>query len=188
MMKKLLILMLVLGLASFANAAILTEISYNGQTNGTENTMEVTIHPSDTVTIDIYNPGGNGMNDRNFTDYLDFQYPSEGCYSLSGAVAGPAYGDFNGGISFVHHGADDYDEYTVIQSWKPTTNPPDIAGAIFLVNMHCEKAPNTVYVTLYDTRVNGGNDIMDTLIIHQVPEPMTLTLLGLGGLLLRRRK
>ena len=27
-----------------------------------------------------------------------------------------------------------------------------------------------------------------TVVIHEVPEPMTMALLGLGGLLLRRRK
>jgi hypothetical protein len=30
--------------------------------------------------------------------------------------------------------------------------------------------------------------IEDTLTIHQIPEPTTIALLGLGGLLLRRRK
>ena len=30
--------------------------------------------------------------------------------------------------------------------------------------------------------------VSDTVVIHQVPEPMTMALLGLGGLLLRRRK
>jgi hypothetical protein len=36
-----------------------------------------------------------------------------------------------------------------------------------------------------------GNYLMavwDTVVIHQVPEPMTICLLGLGGLFLRRRK
>jgi hypothetical protein len=34
---------------------------------------------------------------------------------------------------------------------------------------------------------NGA--MIDTILIHQIiPEPMTIALLGLGGLLLRRRK
>ena len=33
-----------------------------------------------------------------------------------------------------------------------------------------------------------GWGVVDTLTVHQIPEPMTLALLGLGGLFLRRRK
>jgi hypothetical protein len=43
-----------------------------------------------------------------------------------------------------------------------------------------------VFVGLFD---GGVGTLLDTLTIHQVPEPTTLALLGLGGLLaLRRRK
>jgi len=36
--------------------------------------------------------------------------------------------------------------------------------------------------------VDDAGAVMDSQIIHQIPEPITLALLGLGGLFLRRRK
>ena len=64
-MKKLLILILVLGMASAANAAI----TLVGPT---------TIYEGDTVSIGIYNDDG-----YDYLAYLDFGYVSEGGFALS---------------------------------------------------------------------------------------------------------
>jgi hypothetical protein len=50
------------------------------------------------------------------------------------------------------------------------------------IRFHCD-GPYDVTIALVD---DDGN-IQDTQVIHQVPEPMTLMLLGLGGLFLKRR-
>jgi hypothetical protein len=67
------------------------------------------------------------------------------------------------------------------------------------VLLHCDDAPGDVVVWM-SPDVAGGGSIYTTgmpydgtwgagVVVHQVPEPMTIALLGLGGLaLLRRRK
>ena len=42
-------------------------------------------------------------------------------------------------------------------------------------------------IELYTTDF-GTSELVDAVVIHQIPEPATIALLGLGGLLLRRRK
>jgi len=50
------------------------------------------------------------------------------------------------------------------------------------VNFHCD-GPGDVTFAL----VNDDGEVLDIQVIHQVPEPMTIILLGLGGLFLKRR-
>jgi hypothetical protein len=60
----------------------------------------------------------------------------------------------------------------------------DILGSIAF---HCEGAGD---VTLKLYTVNDAYTeltLVDSVIVHQIPEPITMTLLGLGGLFLRRR-
>jgi len=182
MMKKLLVLMMVLGMATMANATI--QLSVNGVIDGGENVTDISIAPSDTITIDIWN-NADDLPTRNFTAYLDIYPNNTGCYTTANALLGPAAGDFP--ASFQLDILGDIDEYTIYQNWNPGT-PGEVEGAIFLIDLHCESPDNIVTVELYDERVDGGYTIVDTLIIHQIPEPMTLALLGIGGLFLKRRK
>ena len=56
------------------------------------------------------------------------------------------------------------------------------------IKLTCRGFQNAV-VSLYNVSDNFDNLILlDTVFIHQIPEPMTLGLLGIGGLFLRRRK
>ena len=174
-MKKFLMVMLVLCMASAVNAAIV--ISVDGQLD----LDEITIAPSDTVTIDVYNTGGSTPID--FLAYLDFYTKSEGTYSLSNDHLGLGAGDLPASY-IMYDGGYDNDEIEITQAWAVGT--PETTGAIFLIDLHCE-GEGDVFVELWDGRV-GYTAPVDTLTIHQVPEPMTIALLGLGGLFLRRRK
>ena len=136
------------------------------------------------ITIDIWNDADE-LATRNFTAYLDISHNNNSSYDTSNARLGPEAGDFPS--SFLLDVLGDIDEYTFYQSWAPGT-PGETEGAIFLIDLHCESPDNIVTVELYDERVDGGYTIVDTLIIHQIPEPMTLALLGIGGLFLKRRK
>lgn len=62
-------------------------------------------------------------------------------------------------------------------------NPPG-PGKWFEVDFHCT-LEGDVYIYLTD---GTGYVIEDAILVHQVPEPMAIMLLGLGGLFLRRRK
>jgi hypothetical protein len=65
---------------------------------------------------------------------------------------------------------------------------PDLSGVLFdEKEFHCESDQGdvTIYLLNADT---GQYEVLDTLVIHQIPEPMTVALLGLGGLFLLRRR
>jgi hypothetical protein len=193
MMKKLLILMLVLGLTSFANAGII--ISVNGVTTApnTTYTKVITLTPSSTITLDITNNNAtNPTGPKDYTAYLDFECPSQGGFSTGTRTKGPAAGDMSADQGIATYGSGgnytglDFAEETFVQAWAPATT--ELNGPMLYIPFHCEKAGVTEYLTLWDTRVGNAGTVIDTLVINQIPEPMTLTLLGLGGLLLRRRK
>ncbi|MCK4291709.1 MAG: PEP-CTERM sorting domain-containing protein [Planctomycetes bacterium] len=53
-----------------------------------------------------------------------------------------------------------------------------------------EAVPGRVHVLIQLERIptiKEKKELEDSIVIHQVPEPMTIALLGLGALLLRRR-
>jgi hypothetical protein len=193
MMKKFLVLIMVLGMATMANAGI--QISVNGNISGPD---EITLTPSDTITLDIWNTAGGPPPPnapRNFIAYLDILPNNTGCYDLAlprldiyNAVSNPtgASGDFPSNFIF-NQLEGNIDEYTVNQNWAPGT-PGEVVGAIFLVDFHCLSPNNVLTIQLYDSRVGDGMVVVDSLTIHQIPEPMTMALLGLGGLFLKRRK
>jgi hypothetical protein len=56
------------------------------------------------------------------------------------------------------------------------------------ITLHCEGWGDLVLTLVKDYSGAGqGLVVMDSIVIHAIPEPMTLSLLGLGGLFLRRR-
>ncbi len=63
--------------------------------------------------------------------------------------------------------------------------PLPVGTLVDNIIFHCE-VPGDVTLTLVGDYENGI-EVLDTQIIHQLPEPMTMCLLGLGGLFLRRR-
>jgi hypothetical protein len=171
-MKKFLMLVLVLGFAASANAAIM--LSVDGDTS----VDAVTIAVSDWITIDVWDDQANGYRDDIY--YMYIGTISEGGYTLANARPGSQAGDFADHATFVYA---DHDGIEITQADTATPDPGP--GDIFLIDLHCEQAGVTVNVVLYD---NSETQVLDTLTITQIPEPATLALLSLGGLLLRRRK
>jgi hypothetical protein len=162
-MKKLIILMLVLGLASVTNAALV--LSFNGDT-----TVEVTtVAPSTYFTIDVYSTDGT---DGEFWVYIE----GDVSYTGGGTIySPPAPGTM------------------VASEYFPTLisclmDPPAVGapGTWWEIEVHCDGPLDGLITLCDDTGYKTGT--LDTLLIHQIPEPMTIALLGLGGLFLRRRK
>ena len=181
-MKKLLVLMLVLGMASAANAALL--ISVDGQTDLAD--TEVTLMPSDTVVIDIWGDGATGTGD--FLLGLDVGGP--GALNIDDAVI-----LYAGSYTYIG-----WLDYAYVAGLVGLQNPMVMISMTDVPPVGTPKAPlegtlvdgiifhcdglGDVTLSLYDLNLA----LLDTQVIHQIPEPMTIALLGLGGLFLRRRK
>jgi len=165
-MKKLLVMLTML--AAVSNAVVL-ELSVNGVTNG-PGMAEITIAPSDTVMIDVSCTGD--------PDYADWSLYVVGPGSMAGV--GTVYSP-PGPVGAV---ADYYGDLTyLVFSSSPEIVALDL-GTWWEEEFHCDGLGD-VLITLYDANLNE----LDWITIHQdVPEPMTIALLGLGGLFLRRRK
>jgi hypothetical protein len=164
-MKKLLVLVLVLAVATAANAT-LTLTSSAG----------TSLLASQTTTIGIYDNA------------------SEASVMVGVAiVSGPASWT---GVNHVYSppstpgGVNTY--YGVLAGigdlWVsnlaavPTVNPADI-GTQSDFQLHCDGVGSVTVQLLADDM----STVLSTITIAQTPEPMTLSLLGLGGLFLRRR-
>ena len=185
MMRKMLIAFTILAMACVANADIYLTI------DGSEAPDKITLEPSNWIEIGVDLSAGENMDsydlefvlsaaDAHF-DSNNIAYPEQG-FDLDGAlivIAG------NPGPQYVWVGAGNI--------YSPAVN-----GLTTLVDnllLHCDGLGN---VTL--SLVNAANDgtiidgvgqlkgyVYDSVLIVQ-PEPMTIALLGLGGLLLRRRR
>jgi hypothetical protein len=178
MMRKLLILMLVLGMASMANAALSLVV------DGVESGSEITIATTDTIWIGVYDDTGGGK----FIGAVILEEESFGVPEAGGSWTGgnavyipPAlatasnsrWGNLTG-----------YGDIWYLSNTDPTTNMMGV-GLHAAYEFHCDVDQDDVTVSL---RLNDLTTVLDTLTIHQIPEPMTMALLGVGALLLRRRK
>jgi len=187
-MKKVLILLLVLGLATAANAITLDISVHVGDEYSYPD--EITICVGDHVTLDIWASG--------YVDSPDNMY-----WAL---VVSQTYGSIGQGtiIQPPAPSMSTLDGTSAADDWFPGLEGDEdgpwggIAGT-----PAGETAPAGVYFDYFDFECLAEGDsivrlistvdfdsyiVQDTVIIHQVPEPASMLLLGLGGLLLRRRK
>lgn len=192
-MKKLLVVALVLSLAALANATVVMNLTVGGTDAGDE----ITLAPSGNLTIGI-------SGDVPANEYTGVWLLAAGPGTLTGGTissqaqeaqsslsptgiipdSDPAqtWGDFMASIGYENTFAIYQLEY--VDSVEPFGGITGIlfSGAAF----HCE-GTGDVTIAIVDY---AGDELLvrDTLVIHQIPEPMTMGLLGLGGLFLRRRK
>ena len=199
-MKKLLILMLVLGLTSAASATVTLSISVDVDKDGpidpVLNPAETDIYltPSQEIWIDIQ--GTVPMGEYTAV-YLVAQGPGE--------MSGGTMRQGTGGLTD-YDPADELDtgytwqdfmtEYfsldgvsnaiAFVELVDSSTTPGALSGVMMDERLfHCT-GPDDVKLTLVDGDANFGHVYAEAY-IHQ-PEPMTIALLGLGGLFLRRRR
>jgi len=182
MMRKLLILMSVLGMASVANAAL--HISVNGDPNPPDS--KYVLSPSETLKLDIW------------TDADIRPDIGEGYWALVTARTGamisngiglpgcPIWdGAANAGIPGLRPASDGVWGVITLD-----TVPSIPAGSVIYddIILHCTGDVEYV-IELYRTDFQTST-LVDSVVIHGIiPEPMTFALLGLGRLvLLRRRK
>ena len=199
-MKK--ILVLFIGLVLAANAWAVPDLGFSLQVGGDE---EITIEPSVTVYVDIY------------ASELTGDWPLCNTGELTLTINGPASfignDDFTYGVSFwdgfgiTNH---QYVSNKVLRIQAGYLGAPRNtmlelaldAIAIDHIGVHCDDV-GLVTISLASGGAFGTPSYWDEagdgltldadaatagMTIHQTPEPMTIALLGLGGLFLRRRK
>lgn len=179
-MKNLLIVFTVLVMASAANAAL--KISVNGTIDPPD--TEVRLLPSEHAVIDIHGDGQTAPG----VFYLGIKAGDMGALSIAGAVI--VYPGNK--TSIVMENDPDIAAFLGVDNPYVLTTLTDVAippkpllGLLVdKIDFHCMGAPNDVSILLF----NGDGETMDSQVIHQIPEPITFALLGLGGLFLRRRK
>ncbi len=224
-MKKVLVLMLVLGMAAFANATVIDVVKVGMGSHGNAGTSTDPLDIGETIGIKIvmnFNPTTAGLPAGTRAGYLLLSM-SMGL-SVNGGTLDAGTKDTYGTPIWQKHvgwstwGFVDADE-DYSDGWDEigagALNPiyPASAGAITdlfwdLIITCTGPGPAVIDLSRTANLMNYANwrasdnrtpvpggvwlDMAETdlgdLTIHQVPEPMTIALLGLGGLLLRRRR
>ena len=200
-MKKLLILMLVLALSSLAGATNLDKViqlSINGEVAPDEYTMK----ESDWITLDIMTLDPLGSME------LDLEIiPLDGQGHIEIAQGYDTFYDGSDGLGYGYRDiiVAPFDGWSkVVDGVTPTGigsivgmtfNPMGFSGTLVdYIMFHCDGLGD-VMIQITDAGDNLRPDysdidqsLMGSIIIHQIPEPATMLILGLGGLLLRRKK
>lgn len=199
MKKKLLVLFAVLALTQVASAALLDLqiVSLNGE--AIPAVKEITIKPSDWINIDIVLTGTAA--EYIFAMDAELRITGAGSLDLSQITEGDV--GWVASYSMTEPIEGGYWILRVNDAYPPSGGPLDVPHlALDHILMHCDAEPGEVIISLVGVDTAGGSVIVDAdynqllgpdfggpLTITQIPEPMTIALLGLGGLfLLRRRK
>ena len=185
-MKKLLVLMLILGIASLATAALqISVVNPDGTHNPDPVDTEINVpYPSGILILDIHGdvPAGSAIN------WMMVVEQGAGTVNGGEAVQGSVTGShLHSYITYYFLPSLELDPYlSATAGW--VGDIPALSGVLVdFIEFHCD-GPGDVLVTLYGSDNASQWYLGDSLIIHQVPEPATMALLGLGALLLRRRK
>jgi len=173
-MKKLLVLMLVLGIASMANATLF--LYQNGAAVGGST---ITMAPGATITLQVYS-----TDTSNYNAYV-INGDDSAVADLIGVLGNPivlsAAGDMSSKSPYTDGGGWGNGELFGTAG-SPASGTVHV-GVQHTIDFVAAGAGETI-VHLYDGTSYEGLDMVTII----VPEPATIALLCLGGLLLRKKK
>jgi hypothetical protein len=175
-MKKLLILVMVLAMASLASATLTLSTTSTGPL-AAEETATLSVGTDAVISAGVgegYWAIGTKTVDGTNTGGISLYAATEGGITIAEDAVGsgiPLPEGENGVWGMIALG---------------TIPSVPIGGIIDEITFTCKSAVDVV-VTLYYSVDAVEFAAVDTVTITQIPEPVTMVLLGLGGLLLRRR-
>jgi hypothetical protein len=178
-MKRFLVLLMVLSMVTVANAGMCTLLP-NGETSmAIGSTLTIAVMSGDAtaqgLAIELDDTAAGALAQTGVYSYGDWIYTGGTDMGMT------QYAAAGGMASISDPVAQGYPGFFVLSgAGVPPTAPT--AGEWFSIVYKCLGVGDT-YITLYDS----GASELSQLLVHQTPEPMTMCLLGLGGLFLRRR-
>ena len=197
-MKKFIVLLLVLGLATYAQAGLIFTVDGEPQLPeiGLPGDAWYPILPSDIIELDLELDAVQTIKGYNIA-YVLSNPQAEFIWDGASRPEYPGLTDIEFPAVF-----EMASKMTVSEPQNVTITGSQLFGAALqgpLVIMrelyiHCLQDTDVILeiVALTGTVINGENipdgTVLHTLTIHQIPEPMTIGLLGLGSLFALRRK
>jgi hypothetical protein len=197
-MRNLLVLLVVLGMATAANATLQISVHTNPPGGETWDPMnpqdtEIEIGPSEFLVLDIWT---DALIDKDVAESW-FNGWALVCDRATATIEGgadqtqiPGIVIYPGASGSGHPGVDPGVDEGVWGAATPSGSSIEAGGVLYSeILLHCEIVDGDAVLRLLSTSDWMNANLEDMVVIHQTPEPMTLGLLGLGGLgLLRRRR